>query len=280
MDKLFRLNYTVSKYKHDIDDYNKSLINTIIFKDYPSSKKRVVTTENNLCIKFLSSNNKYDQIEIKLIKDYLDNQIGNVYFFPYLAILNILDINNVYITNYDTCIVMPKFTGLNNYLDSIHIISSNLLLSNIGNILNLAIFIRDKYKFFHADLKIDNILINNNIFYIIDWEITIKLDNYYDNEDRPENGNTEMYPHYNTTSEEYFIYSIGVLLVRILGYNYCVTYKDFVDDHNIDYILSKIPNTIIYFYQPIIELIFYRKEKSIEYLLKTIENLMDSPKEI
>ena len=87
-----------------------------------------------------------------------------------------------------------------------------------------------------------------------------------------------MYPFYDATAEQFFIYSIGVLIVRIIGYHYGVTYLDFVDNLNIIYILSKIPYEHSKKYDSIILDICKKKIKKIEVLKDKITEIVENSK--
>ena len=175
-------------------------------------------------------------------------------------------------------IIMPKYQTLSNYLND-NELDLKCLVENIINIMDLAILIRDKYKIFHADLKIDNIVVNNDKFYLIDWELIFKEDEKYYTWQRPNNGNTEMYPYYDCTAEQFFIHSIGVLLLRIYGWNYEVTYKDFIQHYSLNYILTKFPqDSDIYNIECILIDIFNRKYTKIEELKTNISNIIKNIK--
>jgi hypothetical protein len=202
--------------------------------------------------------------ELFLIKKYFDGNFLHKNFINYYAIINF--------TTSDIVIVMPKYPTLDDYLSN-NIISSSILLQNLISIIEMNIYTRDKFNFVHYDVKIENILFKNNTFYLIDWEKVIMMNEMYHNDDRPTYGNTEMYPHYNATPEQFFIYSIGVLILRIIGYDYDVTYIDFVENHQINYILNKIPQSEIELYESIINDIFNRKYNKIEELKDSIQKL-------
>jgi hypothetical protein len=169
---------------------------------------------------------------------------------------------------------MPQYEKLTTYLNN-NDLDLELILLNIVGILDLSILIRDKYNLIHPDVKLCNIVVDNNIFYLIDWEEAFHKDEMYYNYQRPKDGNTEMYPFYNATAEQFLIHSIGVLLVRIIGYNNEITYKDFMDNIRIEYILSKIPNDIVRPLEPLIMDIFTRKFNKIEELISSINKILD-----
>jgi hypothetical protein len=172
-------------------------------------------------------------------------------------------------------IIMPKYETLPEYLKKFIDIDSKLLLSNILGILDLCIGIRDTYNFYHKDIKIDNILIKDDKFYLIDWEFIIEQGSIYFSSDRPNEGNTEMYPFYDATGEQFLIHSIGVLLCRIIGYNYNISFKDFIENYAIKYILSNIPDDKIKLYESIILNIYNKKYQKIEKLKDDISIILD-----
>jgi hypothetical protein len=174
-------------------------------------------------------------------------------------------------------IIMPLYEKLSSYLNN-NKISTELLLLNIIGILDLSILIRDKYDFIHPDVKLCNIVVNDNIFHLIDWEEAFNKNDMYYNYQRPSIGNTEMYPFYNATAEQFLIHSIGVLIVRIIGFHSEITYKDFMDNIRIEYILGKIPNDIVKPFELLIIDIFTRKFNIIEELISYINNMLDIDK--
>jgi len=171
---------------------------------------------------------------------------------------------------------MPIYETLEDYICDIDTINPNILLSNILGILDLMIYVRDKYKFIHSDIKLHNILVKDDIFYVIDWEDIMEIDTIYYHKERPVTGNTEMYPFYDATAEEFFIHSIGVLIVRILGYRSNISYKTFVANLNIFYILSEIPIIKTYLYEDVIIKIFNRKYSKIENLREDVYKLLNN----
>jgi len=171
--------------------------------------------------------------------------------------------------------IMPIYETLPEYLKKINDIDPKLLLSNILGILDLCIDIRDTYNFYHKDIKIDNILMKDDRFYLIDWEFIIEQDDIYFSCDRPKEGNTEMYPFYDATGEQFLIHSIGVLIARIIGFNYNITYEDFMQNYAIDYILSNIPEEKTELYETLLLNIFNKKYNKIEKLKDDISILLD-----
>ena len=279
-------------------------------------KNRILKIDDTLLVKRISyeSQDFNNKSEIFLIKEYLQSKFSSPYFLNYYAIILIDDNiqSNVFPENYKdnsytildkykknispimrwinhskmSCnllsgnmgIIMPKYEPLNKYLKRHSDLDVNLLLKNIIGILELSILIRDKYELIHCDVKIDNIVVNDNIFYLIDWENAFNTDEIYLHQTRPTNGNTEMYPFYDATAEQFFIYSIGVLIVRIIGYHYGVTYLDFVDNLNIIYILSKIPYEHSKKYDLIVLDICKKKIKKIEVLKDKITEIIENSK--
>jgi hypothetical protein len=172
-------------------------------------------------------------------------------------------------------IIMAIYETLPEYLKKINDIDPKLLLSNILGILDLCIDIRDTYNFYHKDIKIDNILMKDDRFYLIDWEFIIEYGNIYFSCDRPKEGNTEMYPFYDATGEQFLIHSIGVLIARIIGFNYNVTYEDFIKNYLIEHILSNIPEEKTELYETLLLNIFDKKYNKIEKLKEDISILLD-----
>jgi hypothetical protein len=178
-------------------------------------------------------------------------------------------------TGHNIGILMEPEETLNEYLEKNKELNKNEILKNIYNIVDLCIYIKDKYGIYHCDIKPNNILVKDNIFYLIDWEIIFLKNEIYQNKSRPNNGNTEMYPHYDVTSEEFVVYSIGVLIIRTLGYYYDIGYEDFVNNVPVDEILNKIPYEKIEFCKELIINIFARKIVKIEELRTSIENIIN-----
>jgi hypothetical protein len=271
---------TNNNYSYDIIEINKDLDQTLLDKlkilpiNTLYNKERIVyNQENKIYIKFI---NKYEYSsilnnEIFIASEILSNKLKHLHIIDIHAIINVCenkrkrtDANEIY------GIITPEYESLDNYLKNIIDIDESILLWNILGILELMIYMRDTYNFIHSDIKIQNILIKNDIFYVIDWEDVRKMDENYYTRDRPKDGNTEMYPFYNVTAEEFFIYSIGVLLIRIIGYSYGVSYKDFMNNLPIDTILNKIPDEKIELYDEIIINIFNKKYNKIEKLKEEI----------
>jgi len=291
----YYINHEIVKFNTTIYDSNKNICNELLDIEYiPTYYKRVILSKNNMLIKFINydinnlNNSKfnYRDSEIFLINQYLENKLVHPFFLPYIAITNIVNFNQITtndtnITNeilqyedVNVGIIMPKYEPLKLYLSSNQDLDYIFLLKNIKNILDLAIYIRDKYNIIHCDVKIDNIVVDQNIFYLIDWENSFSVGEMYYHEDRSDTGNTEMYPHYNVNSEEFFVYSIGVLITRIIGYHYGVTYHDFVDNNLLHFILSKIPNNVLGYYEDLLIHIFVKKINKIEVLLGKINKIL------
>jgi hypothetical protein len=178
-------------------------------------------------------------------------------------------------TGHNIGIIMEPEETLDEYLQKYKELDKTELLKNIYNIVDLCIYIKDKYGIYHCDIKTQNILVKDNKFYLIDWESVFTINEIYENKSRPNNGNTEMYPHYDVTSEEFVVYSIGVLIIRILGYHYGVRYIDFVNNIPVNEILDKIPDENIMFCEELIINIFTRKLVKIEELRTSIENIIN-----
>jgi hypothetical protein len=279
--------------EYEIILYNKNLTTELIeeikileINKEIIDKRIVMYNEKNFVIKYIYKYDLYPSknAEFIMIEDIITNKLSNPHLIDIYALIKFnysKEINqNVEKTDDDDHdhfgIVMPKYETLNEFLNN-NKIDPKLLLSNILNILDLSIDIRNTYSFFHKDLKIDNILVKDNKFYLIDWEFIIRKDSIYFLNDRPKIGNTEMYPFYNATGEQFLIHSIGVLIIRILGYNN-ITYEDFMQNYTIKYILSNIPNEIIKLYEPLILNIFDRKYYKIEKLKDDINILLDNIK--
>lgn len=179
------------------------------------------------------------------------------------------------LTGHNIGILMEPEETLDDYLEKNKELDKNEILKNIYNIVDLCIYIKDKYGIYHCDIKTQNILVKDNKFYLIDWENIFLINELYQNKLRPNNGNTEMYPHYDVTSEEFVVYSIGVLIIRILGYHSGVRYADFVDNIPVDEILDKIPDDNVMFCEELIINIFSRKIVKIEELRTSIENIIN-----
>jgi hypothetical protein len=274
---------TNNNYSYDIIEINKDLEPYLLekLKNLPinmlyNEERIVYNQENKIYIKFI---NKYEYSsilnnEIYIASEILSNKLKHLHIIDIHAIINVYenkrkrtDVNEIY------GIITPEYESLDNYLKNIIDIDSNILLWNLIGILELMIYIRDTYNFVHSDIKIQNILIKNDIFYVIDWEDVRKMNENYYTRDRPKDGNTEMYPFYNVTAEEFFIYSIGVLIIRILGYNHGVSYKYFINNIPIDDILDKIPEEKIEIFEEIIINILIRKYNKIEKLKEDMNML-------
>jgi hypothetical protein len=285
----------------NVDD---NIINTIKLLKIDNNR---INIENNLVIKCISVIEVMHQIQYKdntelfLIKKYLMNEFTHLNFLNYYAIIKFNNINlnidndqikklTIYknsispvlnkIVNNTTHkyenhgIIMPQYEKLSSYLNN-NELDTEIILLNIIGILDLSILVRDKYNFIHPDVKLCNIVVNNNIFYLIDWEDAFHKDEMYYNYQRPPDGNTEMYPHYNATAEQFLIHSIGVLIIRIVGFHSEISYKDFMDNIRIEYILSKIPNDVVKPFESLIMDIFTRKFNKIEELIISINKILD-----
>lgn len=178
-------------------------------------------------------------------------------------------------TGHNIGILMEPDETLDEYLQKNKEFDKTELLKNLYNIVDLCIYIKDKYGIYHCDIKTQNILVKDNKFYLIDWENIFLINEVYKNKSRPNNGNTEMYPHYDVTSEEFVVYSIGVLIIRILGYHSGVGYADFVDNIPVDEILDKIPDENVILFKELIINIFTRKLVKIEELRTSIKNIIN-----
>lgn len=286
----------------NVDD---NIINTIKLLKIDNNR---INIENNLVIKYIDDTEEPNQIQYKnnselyIIKKYLINEFTHLNFLNYYAIIKFNEgtnliknnddqlqkltmyknkispaLNNINIKN-NKCdkigIIMPQYEKLSTYLSN-NQIDTELILLNIIGILDLSILVRDKYNFIHPDVKLCNIVVNNNIFYLIDWEDAFHKDEMYYNYQRPQDGNTEMYPFYNATAEQFLIHSIGVLIVRIIGFHNEITYKDFMKNIRIEYILDRIPDDIVRPYESLIMDIFSRKFNKIEELICSINKMLD-----
>jgi serine/threonine protein kinase len=243
---------------------DENLHNEIINLNIQTKKR--INVIGDLIIKYM--NEEEDDMELYIINKYLSKEFESIHFFNYYAIIKINNGDGV-------GIVMPIYDTLKKYLGN-NKITPKMLLDNILLLININIFMKDKYKLIHGDIKVCNILINNDVFYLIDWEKVLLIEEMYYNSRRPTTGNTEMYPHYDATSEQFFIYSIGVLIMRIVGFNYEVTHEDFIHNYHIEYILSKIPMRTICVYETLIFNIIDRKFNKIEELRDNIINIINT----
>lgn len=234
-----------------------------------------ISSTDNIVIKCFQINEESDvkDSEIFLIEKYLMNEFTHNNYLDYYAIVKINNNKSKNIHN-DIAVVMPHYKKLSDYLYD-NDINMNILLENINGILDLCILIRDKYNYIHPDVKLCNIVVNNNRFYLIDWEYAYLTKDMYYTKFRPIEGNTEMYPFYDATSEQFLIHSIGVLIIRILGFHFEITHNDFMSNYSIHYILTKIPNNIIIPYTSLILDIFTRKFNKIEELISNINKLLE-----
>jgi len=284
--------------------YNKNLSTELIEQmkvlkiDREIIDRRVaIYKEKNFVVKYI---NKYDiypskNAEFIIVKDIINNKFTNPHLIDIHAMIkfnctkkitHILEKKDIspHTTkkrkieddeqdNYG--IIMSIYETLPEYLLKNNDIDPKLLLSNILGILDLCINIRNTYNFYHKDIKVDNILIKDDRFYLIDWEFIIAYDSIYFSSDRPKEGNTEMYPFYDATGEQFLIHSIGVLITRIIGYNYNITFEDFMQNYAIDYILSNIPEEKTELYETLLLNIFDKKYNKIEKLKDDISIILD-----
>jgi len=258
---------------------------------YQINYKRIKKTDNGYVIKFFKyslidkimdptynffniNNLDCTDAEPFIILEYLNNKIDHPYFFKYTGITKINNFfhHNEYVkTSFNIGIVMENCETLDQYLDRNVKLNLTEFIKNICNIVDLSIYIKNKYNIYHADVKLDNILVKDNTYYLIDWEtIYHKYDMYY-NIDRPSNGNTEMYPHYDASGEYFFIYSIGILMIRILGYHFNIKYTDFVKEFILENILEKIILDDIVLFEDLIYDIYEKKIENIEDLKNKLE---------
>ena len=298
------LSYELSEYNKNIDDTLLEKIKTLPIIDFYNQDERVVYDNlNKIYIKFINKyeNNLELNNEIFITSEILNNRLKNPHLIDFYGIINLIKnkptnyisslINKEYnspetdkhmkVTKYEkeinVCgILMPEYDTLESYLEKIDCIEPKILLFNILGILDLMIYVRDKYKYVHSDIKIHNILIKDNIFYVIDWEDVRKMNNPYYSFYRPTEGNTEMYPFYDVSAEQFFIYSIGILIVRILGYKYGVTYKHFMENKYIKQILKMIPDELTEIYEDVIIKIYTKKYNKIEKLKEDINTIYDN----
>ena len=282
---------------------NKNLTTELIEKikvlkiDREIVDKRVaIYKEKNVVVKYI---NKYDiypskNAEFRIVEDIINKKFTNPHLIDIHAMIKfnytkkITTLVKKDISPHTTKkrkideedhdnfgIIMPKYETLSEYLQKNKDIDPKLLLSNIIGLLDLCIDIRDTYNFYHKDIKVDNILIKDDIFYLIDWEFIIENGSIYFSNERPEEGNTEMYPFYDATGEQFLIHSIGVLITRILGYNYNVTFDDFMQNYAIEYILSNIPEEKTELYETLLLNIYDIKYQKIEKLKDDISIILD-----
>ena len=265
----------------------KQIYNIDCFPNYDYTyNNKILETNNNYIIKFVcyeyinsfmkdmdsytifKDNKVYS--ELFLIKEYLEGKLCHTNFLDYNSIIYISSINcgARYSYNmsplYNIAIVMKKYRTLTNYLQ--YDLDLKIFIRNMYNIVDLCIYIKNKYNIYHSDIKIDNILVKENIFYLIDWEYAYSINKKYYHIDRPDDGNTEMYPFYDATAEEFVIHSLGVLMVRILGFKDGVVYSDFTKNQPYEDILSKIQMNKLIIFEDILKDIFTRKIDKIEYL--------------
>jgi hypothetical protein len=292
------LSYELLYYDSKIPPEELEKLKKIPINQLYSSIRVVIDKPNNFIIKFINKIDVDSKLnnEIFIAKEILKNKFVNKHVINIHGIFKIIK-NKLDDTTFDLLtykekispamqninknkkndvygIVMPIYETLEDYISDIDIINPNILLSNILGILDLMIYVRDRYKFIHSDIKIHNILVKDDVFYVIDWEDIMEVDTKYYHKERPLTGNTEMYPFYDATAEEFFIYSIGVLIVRILGYQSNITYKTFLSNLNIFYILSEIPIIKTLLYEDIIIRIFNRKYSKIENLREDVYKLL------
>ena len=295
MSKIFYELLKIST-KIDIDFIEK--IKTLFFNKSLITKRIIPDNSSTIILKCINKYDLYPTINSELIiaNAILDNKISSPHLINIYSVVKIMEneykLKNIHYKqnispntkvkilkeeySYDINgygILMPVHQTLQHYLEKNYEIKPIILLNNILGILTLCIDIRDKFDFVHSDIKIDNILIDNDIFYLIDWEYIMNMNTFYFSNERPESGNTEMYPFYDATTEQFLIHSIGVLIVRIVGYKYNVTYKNFTENIDIKYILSNIPDEKINLYEQVILNIYSKKYKKIENLRDDINIL-------
>ena len=287
----YNIKHQIIKLNNNIDNDNYKKLYNLNIKSYPLNNKMVKKTDNGLIIKFykyynLSDlidknynyfddiNKNYKYFEIFIILDYLNNKLDHPYFFNYVGITNIFyfyQLNRDITSIYNIGILMERYQTLTEYLDMNKTLDIKNCIKNLYNIVDLSIYIKNKYNVYHGDIKIDNILVKDDNYYLIDWGIVLHIDEVYFNSKRPPEGNTEMYPHYNSSSEHFFIYSIGILMIRILGWDYNVEYKDFTKPFILSIILAKIPIVKIGLFEDLIYDIFNKKIEKIEKLKNKLE---------
>ena len=181
------------------------------------------------------------------------------------------------------CIIMKCYTPLHIYLEFLKTnkkLNKNTITDILIDVFNGCQWISNNFNISHTDLKIDNILVDlkTNNYIISDFGINAKSNDYYYCKNKFKySGDITMFPFYNCYYKKFVLYSIGVLLLNIMGIskknltnmNHC-NYIDIINNafniSNInDIYLMKIFKLLIeynYFFTPDMKYYISKYEKS------------------
>lgn len=152
---------TISKlmtYKDAVEEYKKSIeIKNILIKHFPEYEKYIILSENICSISFLSKSDLEN-----FYKCYLFENMGVTPETVNDNLQNLLVLNQ-------------KYGGieLQKYLQSQSQNNIGKILLKMASLIKLCIVPINKLEVYHSDLKADNLLVDKDNLYIIDWGIAI-----------------------------------------------------------------------------------------------------------
>ena len=230
--------------------------------------------------------NEYNNNEISFAKKCINIKHNCPNIVKFLSVGHIIEPSNLKIHK-KKCIVMKCYTPLHNYLLLLKKnkkFNYNIVTDILIDVFNGCQWMLNNLNLVHADLKVDNILVDleTNNYIISDFGITAKYNKYYYCANKFNySGNISMYPFYNCYYNKFVLYSIGVLLLNVMGIstdiitnmnkdNYINIINTAFDMANInDIYLIKILNLLIeynYFIPSYMNYYIDKYEKSILYI--------------
>jgi serine/threonine protein kinase len=182
--------------------------------------------------------NKFNQNELSFAEKCINMKHKCPNIVEYYSIGIIIEPSNLKIHK-KKCIVMKCYTPLHNHLKvlkSKKIFNKNIVTDILIDVFNGCQWMLNNLNLVHSDLKIDNILVDlkTNNYIISDFGITAKYNKYYYCANKFNySGNISMYPFYNCYYNKFVLYSIGVLLLNVMGISTDIITNMNKDDYNI-----------------------------------------------